>query len=106
MKLFFLSFLILFASSVLAEQPGGTAAAKANQCFGCHNIPGYRTTFPEAYHVPKIIGQSAAYLESALRAYQSGERTHQSMTAIAAQLSEEDIKSLAAFYAGGLSDTP
>lgn len=56
--------------------------------------------------MPKIIGQSAAYLESALRAYQSGERMHQSMTAVAAQLSEEDIKSLAAFYADGINDTP
>ena len=33
MKLFFLSFLILFASSVLAEQPGGTAAAKSQSVF-------------------------------------------------------------------------
>ena len=27
------------------------------QCIGCHGIPGYKTAFPEVYHVPKIAGQ-------------------------------------------------
>ncbi|MGI9306133.1 MAG: c-type cytochrome [Gammaproteobacteria bacterium] len=83
------------------SQPGESAAAKSNHCVGCHNIPGYRSVFPAVYPVPKIIGQSAPYIEAALRAYRDGVRTHPSMSAIAAQLSDEDIKELAEWYAGG-----
>ena len=90
---------LLLSPLALAEQPGKSVAAKANQCLGCHNIPGYMTAFPEAYRVPKIIGQSPLYLESALKEYKNGERMHPSMSAIAAQLSEEDIKQLAEYYA-------
>ena len=53
-------------------------------CFGCHNIPGYKTAFPSVYSVPKLDGQHAAYIVSALKAYKSGARTHPSMRAIAA----------------------
>ena len=86
-------------SSALAAQPGDSAAAKANQCVGCHEIPGYRSVFPEVYPTPKIIGQSSAYIQSALRAYRDGTRTHPTMNGIAAQLSDEDIVLLADYYA-------
>jgi cytochrome c553 len=68
-------------------------------CVGCHGIEGYRTAFPEAYHVPKIGGQHAEYLIKALEGYRDGTRNHPSMTALAKTLSEQDIKDLAAFYA-------
>jgi cytochrome c553 len=67
-------------------------------CIGCHGIPGYRTAFPEVYHVPKIAGQQPAYLISALKAYKSGERSHPSMRGIAASLSDQDMADLAAYY--------
>ncbi len=96
-----LSAAVALAGGAAAEQPGESAAAKSNHCVGCHNIPGYRSVFPKVYPVPKIIGQSAPYIESALRAYRSGVRKHPSMSGIAAQLSDEDIKALAEWYAGG-----
>ena len=68
------------------------------QCIGCHGIPGYKTAFPEVYHVPKIAGQQPAYIVAALKAYKSGERSHPSMRGIAASLSEEDMKQLAEYY--------
>ena len=67
-------------------------------CAGCHNIPGYKTAFPSVYSVPKLDGQHAPYIVSALRAYKSGERQHPSMRAIAASLSDQDMADLAAFY--------
>jgi cytochrome c553 len=70
-------------------------------CIGCHGIPGYKTAFPDVYHVPKIAGQQPAYLVNALKAYKSGERSHPSMRGIAASLSEEDMKQLADYYGGG-----
>ncbi len=69
-------------------------------CSGCHGIAGYKTAFPDVYHVPKIVGQQATYIVNALKAYKSGERAHPSMRAIAATLTEEDMKKLADFYAG------
>jgi cytochrome c553 len=69
-------------------------------CTGCHGISGYKTAFPDVYHVPKIAGQQATYLLNALKAYKSGERAHPSMRAIAATLTEEDMKKLADYYAG------
>jgi cytochrome c553 len=67
-------------------------------CIGCHGIPGYKTAFPEVYHVPKIAGQQQAYIVSALKAYKSGARSHPSMRGVAASLSDEDMAALAAFY--------
>src|SRR5262245_40621607 len=69
-------------------------------CIGCHGIPGYKTAFPDTYHVPKIAGQNPGYIVAALKAYKSGERSHPSMRGIAASLSEEDMKHLAEFYGG------
>jgi cytochrome c553 len=76
-----------------------TIENKAAMCIGCHGIPGYKATFPEVYQVPMLGGQSAKYLESALKAYQKGERTHPSMRGIAASLSDQDMADLAAYYA-------
>ncbi len=87
--------------SAAAEVVGNAAAArvKVEMCIGCHGIPGYKATFPEVYQVPKLGGQSAKYIESALKAYQKGERKNPTMQGIAASLSEQDIADVAAYYA-------
>jgi cytochrome c553 len=102
--------LILFAAAALAvgsldavaQASAGDAAAgaqKTQMCAGCHGIEGWRTAFPEVYQVPKIGGQHPAYIVKALQAYKSGERSHPSMRAIAASLSDKDMADLAAYYA-------
>jgi cytochrome c553 len=83
--------------------PNGDSAAgarKTQMCAGCHGIDGWRTAFPEVYHVPKIGGQHPAYIVKALQQYKSGERSHPSMRAIAASLSDQDMADLAAYYGG------
>lgn len=85
-----------------AEGSVQAGAEKAAMCIGCHGIPGYQNAFPEVYKVPKISGQSAKYIESALTAYQKGDRKHPTMRGIAGSLSEQDIADLAAYY-GGMS---
>src|SRR5205085_8737038 len=67
-------------------------------CIGCHGIPGYKTAFPDVYHVPKIAGQQPGYIVAALKAYKSGERSHPSMRGIAGTLTEEDMKEIAEYY--------
>ena len=87
-------------SPAAAQSPGNAEAGhhKSSMCAGCHSIPGYKTAFPAVYSVPKLDGQHAAYIVSALRAYKSGERQHPSMRAVAASLSDQDMADLAAFY--------
>ncbi|HUQ77008.1 MAG TPA: c-type cytochrome [Burkholderiales bacterium] len=68
------------------------------QCIGCHGIPGYKTAYPEVYHVPKIAGQQPGYLIAALKAYKTGERSHPSMRGIAASMNEDQMKAIAEFY--------
>jgi cytochrome c553 len=91
-----------FAALVVPAQAAGDAAAGAKknfQCQGCHGVIDWKTAFPELYHVPKLGGQKAAYLVSALKAYKSGDRDHPTMRAIAADLSDQDMEDLAAYYA-------
>ncbi|HYF17686.1 MAG TPA: cytochrome c4, partial [Ramlibacter sp.] len=73
--------------------------AKVAMCMGCHNIPGWQSSFPEVYKVPMIAGQSAGYIAAALTAYKNGDRKHPTMRGIADALSEQDIKDIAGWYA-------
>lgn len=93
--------LFAVASSALAAEPGDPAAGKGknSMCIGCHSIGGYKTVYPEVYHVPKLGGQHAAYIVKALQEYKAGNRLHPTMRAIAASLSDKDMADLAAYYA-------
>jgi len=96
------TFVVAVASApALQAADGDPAAGKAknSMCVGCHGIGGYKTVFPEVYSVPKIGGQHAAYIVKALQEYKSGNRSHPSMRAIAAGLSDKDMADLAAYYA-------
>jgi cytochrome c553 len=114
-RLLLLCAAIAFGAPAVLAQQKGPADAKAGDaksagdadlahrnktamCIGCHGIPGYKTAFPEVYHVPKIAGQQPAYIVSALKAYKAGERSHPSMRGIAASLSDKDMADLAAYY--------
>jgi len=85
-----------------AQKPAARPAHdKVSMCIGCHGVPGYKTAYPEVYHVPKIGGQNPMYIANALKAYRTGERWHPSMRGIAASLSDKDIEDIAAYYGGG-----
>jgi len=71
---------------------------KISMCIGCHGIPGYQASFPEIYKVPKISGQGAKYIASALSAYKKGDRKHPSMRGIADNLTDQDIADIGAYY--------
>ncbi len=66
---------VLTSAALSAQAAEGNAAAaakdKTSMCMGCHGIAGYRATFPEVYHVPKLGGQHPAYIVKALNAYKS-----------------------------------
>lgn len=92
--------LSMLSASLHAEGDAAAGKNKNAMCAGCHGIAGFRTAYPETYHVPKLGGQNAGYIVSALKAYKAGDRQHPSMRAIAASLSDQDMADLAAYYSG------
>lgn len=113
-----LTSLLAFAG-VHAQQPAPAAAASASApaqapaaakgdaargkeltytCRGCHGVTGYRNVYPH-YHVPRIVGQSEAYLAAALTGYRDGSRKHPTMQAQAQSFTEKDIADIAAYLA-------
>ncbi len=88
------------ALATLAHAQGDAEAGrnKAFTCTGCHAAPGLRNAYP-GYTVPKIGGQHAEYIVIALKAYQSKERSHPTMQAHAATMSEQDMADIAAYFA-------
>lgn len=96
---------IAWLSAVLLAAGSGAAAAGdaeagrllAQTCMGCHGAPGMRNAYP-GYHVPKLGGQHQQYIVDALTAYRNKKRTHPTMQAQAADLSDEDMANIAAFF--------
>lgn len=87
-----------FSGSALAEGDPEAGEKKATTCLGCHGVEGYRNSYP-SYRVPKLGGQKASYIVSALQAYKNGERSHKTMQSQAANLSEQDMQDIAAYFA-------
>lgn len=65
-------------------------------CLGCHGVPEFRNAYPR-YRVPKIGGQSPAYLAQALDEYRKGARKHPTMQMQTRSFSDQDIADLATY---------
>jgi cbb3-type cytochrome c oxidase subunit III len=76
---------------------GGIAAKSVPACAGCHGPNG--AGMPAQY--PRISGQWAEYTEAQLVAYRAGDRKNSvQMSAIAAKMSDAEIKAVADYVAG------
>lgn len=104
--IFSLAAMLLLTQAVSAEGDADRGKVLSDTCIGCHAVDTYNNVYP-TYHVPKVAGQNSAYIASALALYRSGERKHQTMTAQAASLSDQDIEDIAAYMsaAGGSKET-
>lgn len=71
-------------------------ASLGTTCLGCHGVTGYRNAYP-SYRVPKLGGQRAGYLKTALEAYRDGTRPHPTMQAQGSALSDQDIDDVVAW---------
>lgn len=79
------------------ERDGGAEPPQAAQtCQACHGADGMGTD--PAY--PALAGQHRSYLSKALQDYRSGARRNAIMGNFAANLSDQDIEALSAWYAG------
>lgn len=95
----------VFAAAMFCAFAQGTALAsgnaeagkvKSSTCIGCHGSPNYSNVYP-AYRVPMLGGQHPEYIVAALKAYKNGERSHPTMKAQAAQMSDQDMADIAAY---------
>jgi cytochrome c553 len=71
----------------------GEAAAKA--CGGCHGEKGVS----KIAGIPSLVGLDPKYLVSAMQAYKSGRRNNNVMKAMLANVSDDNFKNIALFYA-------
>lgn len=99
------SLALLIAALPLTAAAGGdplAGKAKTATCQACHGLDG-KSVLPE---YPNLAGQYESYMEKALRDYRDGRRTNPIMSPMAANLSDQDILDLAAWYAQqeGLKD--
>jgi cytochrome c553 len=89
-----LSLLTLCGPSRADERQVAYGRHLAQECTSCHRIDGVDNG------IPSIIGQDAEAFADTIRFYQSGARTNAAMVSVAQSLDEEQIKALAAYYAG------
>ena len=91
------------AGAAEAAKPAAKAApdlakgqASAAICVSCHTMDGSRGS--PTY--PILQGQHPEYLAKQLAEFKSGKRVNAIMAGMAAALSEDDMRNVAAFYAG------
>ncbi len=82
--------LFLICSPVAAQ----TVEEKAQVCSACHGEAG----IPQEKTTPVIWGQNEGYLYLNLRDFNRGTRKNDQMSPIAADLSKDDMKALAAYF--------
>ncbi|WP_347989061.1 c-type cytochrome [Methylomonas sp. AM2-LC] len=93
--------LLLVSNSLYADQGNGDAVrgklkAIEERCVECHGEDGNSVDVK----TPNHAGQIAGYLIKQLLNFQSGERKHETMTIMAADLTANDIDDIAAYFSG------
>ena len=79
---------------MLASACAQTIEEKAQVCSACHGEAG----IPQEKTTPVIWGQNEGYLYLQLRDFNKGSRKNDQMSPIAADLSKDDMKALAAYF--------
>ena len=94
--------LLVVSTSLLASGDPAAGQQKAAVCEACHG----KTGIAIDPNYPNLAGQHKSYLVKALSDYRSGKRNNAVMASFAANLSNQDILDLAAWFASqeGLED--
>ncbi len=95
--------LVLASGSASAKGDVAAGRKKAQVCAACHGADG-NAVDPQ---YPRLAGQYQDYLRQALHEYKDGQRKNPIMAGFAANLSDQDIDDLAAYFSslpGKLSD--
>lgn len=100
MNRWLVSISVVLALGTAGAQAAGDAAAgktKAAVCAACHGPDGNSPANPLW---PKLAGQHSSYLLKQLNDLKSGARKDQTMSPMAAPLSEQDMQDLVAYFSG------
>ncbi|MDD5276118.1 MAG: c-type cytochrome [Methylovulum sp.] len=93
--------LAAYFTGLPAVSSGGDAAlasagaAKSAMCLGCHGAKAQGNG-----QFPRLAGQQPEYLLAQLKGFKEGSRKNGMMQAIVANLSEQDMQQLAAYFGG------
>ena len=87
---------LALAGNAVAGGDVAKGKEKAAICSACHGPDGNTPLAPD---YPRLAGQPNDYLEKALRDYKSGKRKNPLMGPQAQNLSKQDMKDLAAYFA-------
>ena len=82
-----------------AEPAADTTLGKAiaeRSCKGCHGLDGGGA----APGIPHLAGQRARYLLASIGEYKDGKRTHSALKDMTANMSDAEVRSVVAYYAG------
>jgi len=93
--LFIATLALLVPLGATAKGNPAVGKAKSTPCQACHGVDG-KSIAPE---YPNLGGQYESYLVKSLRDYRDGRRKNPIMAPMAANLSDQDIEDLAAWYA-------
>jgi cytochrome c553 len=88
------SLVFVFDTASAASGNAAEGAKKAAACEACHGKDGNGI----APNYPALAGQYEDYLQQVLHEYKDGQRTNAIMNGMAAPLSDQDIKDLAAHF--------
>lgn len=75
-------------------------------CSACHGLDGQGASTPVTPVTPRLGAQQRQYLAGKLEQYRSGALDHPVMSAIARELSDDDIVNVAEWYSRILIDSP
>ncbi len=67
-----------------------------SSCAPCHGLDG----IGHDAEVPNLAGQNQAYLYNQLRAFHEGRRKHKEMDYMSRKMTDEEMRALAAYFAG------
>lgn len=93
-KIFVTVILSAFVSMASAEGDAAAGKEKSSNCAACHGADG---TSPNDLW-PNLAGQKFGYLVKQLKAFREGSRSDPMMSPMAANLTDEDINDLAAYF--------
>ena len=84
-----------YASHAVKATLTADASGAPEACVACHGQNGIGL----AEDVPNLAGETNIYIDTQLKAFRGGKRTHELMSAVAAGLTDEEIRAAADWYA-------
>jgi cytochrome c553 len=83
------------AHTATATLPDGVNADAAPEgCVACHGVDG----ISQLLDAPNLAGETNIYIDTQLKAFKRGQRTHEIMSVVAADLSDAEIRQIADWF--------